>query len=763
MEKKDLIPMKKMCIRWTAAGLALTAMLLAAFVPGFLRSARADDAAVQSQTAPQAVADVENQAFKAIRAGQFDLGNSLLDRAASQSGDPKLLQMHRWTSAFDTQLKTFADERHNAYTKAVGDVQLLLKNGHEDYALGFATRAQVLSDDKLAFHDLPWVQSLIANSIKKAADYEAAGRWPEAWNLYADLASIEPASKEWKDKLNDVTRRVQLLGMFVPDDLKAIQDKQNKERDEVAALVQPTTKPTASATTQPDDLATNDDFRIDWHDTLSDIHMPMLQSAMYDACQNYYRDVTYKGLLIGGLQGLEAVMTTQGLEKTFPGLADKAKHDAFQKYLDQCLATANASVSPNDEILLDDLLSDSKDGLLATDADTVGLPEEVIVYEFANGALAGLDPFTDVIWPSELPDFVKMTQGTFSGVGIWIDSNNDGNLRVVSPLEDSPAYKAGIKADDVIARINGKNAKGITLNQAVKTITGPAGTTVLLGIRSPDNQFKNYTIRRETIKVSSVKGYLRKPSGGWDYYVDPENKIAYLRITNFTDTSAAELSKAIDDMGDNINGMILDLRDNPGGLLVAAIDVCDKFLDGGVIVSTRPDRVTQNDPTINSAKPDRNEFRKPLVVLVNQYSASASEIVSGALHDDHRAILVGERTFGKGSVQMTFPLSDGSARLKLTTSHYYLPSGRCIHREENSTTWGVDPDVEVQMTPEQINNVFIARRNLDVLRDASATTQPADSKVAAAPATQPADLLTVDPQLSAAVLVLRLEIAGATL
>jgi carboxyl-terminal processing protease len=209
--------------------------------------------------------------------------------------------------------------------------------------------------------------------------------------------------------------------------------------------------------------------------------------------------------------------------------------------------------------------------------------------------------------------------------------------------------------------------------------------------------------------------------------------------------------------------MILDLRDNPGGLLVAAIDVCDKFLDGGVIVSTRPDRVTQNDPTINSAKPDRNEFRKPLVVLVNQYSASASEIVSGALHDDHRAILVGERTFGKGSVQMTFPLSDGSARLKLTTSHYYLPSGRCIHREENSTTWGVDPDVEVQMTPEQINNVFIARRNLDVLRDASATTQPADSKVAAAPATQPADLLTVDPQLSAAVLVLRLEIAGATL
>ncbi len=751
--------MKKMCMRWTAAGLTLGAVLSAAIAPVLVRSARADDAAVQPKTAPLTVEEFEAQAFKAIRGGQFDLGNTLLARAASQSSDPKLVQMHDWTNNFDTQLKTFADERHTAYAKAVADVQLLIKTGHEDYALGFACRAQALSDDKQAFHDLPWVQSLISDSIKRAGQYETSEHWLEAMGLYADLASIEPASRDWKEKLKEVTRRVQLLAMFVPDDLKDIQEKQNKERDEVVALVQPTTKPT----TRPDDSAINGDFRIDWHDTLRDIHMPMLQSAMYDAYQNYYRDVTYKGLLVGGLKGLEAVVSTHGLEKTFPGLADPAKHDAFKKYLDQELAAANAATSDNDEKLMDGLLSDGDDGVLAKNAATVGLPEEVICYWFADGSLAGLDPFSDMIWPGELADFVKMTHGTFSGVGIWIDLNNDGNLRVVSPLEDSPAYKAGIKADDVIARINGKNAKGISLTQAVKTITGPAGTTVLLGIRSPDNQMKDYNIRRETIKVSSIKGYLRKPAGGWDYYVDPQNKIAYVRITNFTDTSAAEMSKALDDMGDNVNGMILDLRDNPGGLLVAAIDVCDKFLDNGVIVSTRADRETQNGPTVNSAKPDKNEFRKPLVVLVNQYSASASEIVSGALHDDHRAILVGERTFGKGSVQMTYSLADGSACLKLTTSHYYLPSGRCIHREENSTTWGVDPDVEVEMTPEQINNVILARRNLDVLRDASVAKQPVESKVAAAPATQPTDLLTVDPQLSAAVLVLRLQIAGATL
>ena len=148
--------------------------------------------------------------------------------------------------------------------------------------------------------------------------------------------------------------------------------------------------------------------------------------------------------------------------------------------------------------------------------------------------------------------------------------------------------------------------------------------------------------------------------------------------------------------------MILDLRYNPGGLLKAATDVSDKFLSNGVIVSTHADRKTPNPPTVASAKPDDDEITVPMVVLVNQYSASASEIVSGALKDHNRALIVGERTFGKGSVQMLFPVADHKAYLKLTTSHYYLPSGRCIHREENSDTWGVDPDVTVEVTPEQM-------------------------------------------------------------
>jgi carboxyl-terminal processing protease len=289
---------------------------------------------------------------------------------------------------------------------------------------------------------------------------------------------------------------------------------------------------------------------------------------------------------------------------------------------------------------------------------------------------------------------------------------------------------------------------------------------------------KDYSIRRETIHVASIKGWTHRPGGGWEYYVDPQQRIAYLRLTNFTGDTAKELDHAIEHLREsNARGIILDLRYNPGGLLSAATDVVDKFLREGVIVSTRPDRETGNQPTVAVAKPDDGDCDLPLVVLVNQYSASASEIVSGALKDQHRALIVGERTFGKGSVQMLFPLADRTAFLKLTTSHYYLPSGRCIHREENSKEWGVDPDVTVEMTPDQMRAAIDARQELDILRDVNA--KPAEGEQSklkdkaevakdvkdsvAVKAKEKKGLLPSDPQLSAALLLLRLELSGAQL
>ncbi|MEA2734648.1 MAG: carboxyl-terminal processing protease, partial [Humisphaera sp.] len=240
-------------------------------------------------------------------------------------------------------------------------------------------------------------------------------------------------------------------------------------------------------------------------------------------------------------------------------------------------------------------------------------------------------------------------------------------------------------------------------------------------------------------------------------------------------STTEELGKAADELkAKGAKAMILDLRYNPGGLLSAATEVSDKFLQDGLIVSTRPDRDgTPNSPTFAAAERTDDEIALPMVVLVNQYSASASEIVSGALKDQNRAKVVGERTFGKGSVQMLFPLSSRQAYLKLTTSHYYLPSGKCIHREENSQDWGVDPDLTIEMTPEQMRAAIDARQDLDVLRDAQVPDAPAqgrqeqlkteakDVKEAVAKATK--DPMASDPQLSAALLLLRMQLVGAQL
>ncbi|MCC6240179.1 MAG: S41 family peptidase [Phycisphaerales bacterium] len=758
---------KNLLSRWVIFCLGLLMVLGLVGAP-VLAEAAVDQLATAS--------DLRHQAFQALRAGEFDRTNTLLARAAELNPDSATRQMANWAMQFENRRQEFASQRREQFEKAVADVRLLLDNGHPDFALESVARAYLLADDKDAFRAEKWVDDLIQREIVAARDYEARENWVRALWVYSALGSIEPANPQWKHLLKQTTRRIRMLALYAPDYLEGVQDHETAERDEVTRLLKPTTQPvdstqpTADGQNDPTSLASqgkeqeDDTFRIDWRESLKDIKIRMLEDALHDTYQNYWRDVTYRDLLLGGLRDLEIFASTRGLETTFPLLGNESDRQTFVAGLQQLIDQLQSSTT-DDAASVARVLGE----LEGLNARTLKLDEPVLVSEFADGAFGTLDPFSSIIWPTDLEEFQKTTQGEFSGVGIQIQTGEDGSLKVVSPLEDSPAYRAGIKAGDIITHIDGRSARGITLNQAVKTITGRSGTIVVLTIRSADNTSKDYSIVRQTIKMASVKGWQHLPGGGWDYFIDPQNRISYVRVTNFTKTTADDLAAAFKEMkAQHAQGVIMDLRYNPGGLLQSATEVVDRFINSGTIVSTRADRSTPNPPTIASAHEEGDELDLPVVVLVNQYSASASEIVSGALKDHKRALVIGERTFGKGSVQMLFPLSSRRAYLKLTTSHYYLPGGESIHRDENSQRWGVDPDVTIEMTPEQMRVAIEARQELDILRDADQSA--ADQS--AAPTTRPdavnlpvedqaatrKDPLQSDPQLSAALLYLRLSV-----
>ena len=734
--------MGKLSARRSFPLLLLTLLLLPASL------GRAEPASAITQ-----VEQLKSEAFRALRQGQFDRVHELIDRAASLSSDPALLRMSDWVSAFQKQRDAFRAERRKSYEAEVEKVKKLVEADMPDFALRAAAVAYSYAEDKDGFRKLPWVDELVRVVTRRADDYEASGQWLKALRLFSDLVAIDPSNVAWKEHQKLSFRRVRLVSMYTPDRFKEIQEADLEQRKAADAVLNPTTQPTTMPTTMPDDVG--EAFRVNWRDSLQGVRMDMLRDALDNARANYLRDIGYAELMVGGLKAIRALLTTDGLDEAFPALADDVKRRQFLDVVDEHLASLNNNGAA-DRAAMQKLLT----RLQTVNVQTVGLPDEVLVSEFADGAFGELDPFTSVIWPSEVAEFNKSTQGEFSGVGIQIQSDPDGSLKVVSPLEDSPAFRARIRAGDVITHINGKNAKGITTTQAVKIITGPPGTEVTLTVRSPDGTTREISLIRQTIKVASLKGWRHLPGGGWEYFVDPENKIGYLRLTNFSKETSSELQRALEELNNaGASGVVLDLRYNPGGLLTAAADVSDAFLREGAIVSTRSDRPDDRNQPVLTARRQRTDSDVPLVVLVNQYSASASEIVSGALKDHKRAVIVGERTFGKGSVQMLFPLANRAAYLKLTTSHYFLPSGRCIHREESSTVWGVDPDVLVEMTPEQMRAAIDARSELDVLHDDAQDDADQARRAEQAAMT----LLDSDPQLNAALLLLRMHLAGAPL
>jgi carboxyl-terminal processing protease len=314
-------------------------------------------------------------------------------------------------------------------------------------------------------------------------------------------------------------------------------------------------------------------------------------------------------------------------------------------------------------------------------ADYVEKPDDSKLVESAiNGMLAGLDPHSSYMDPKSFRDMQVQTRGEFGGLGIEV-TMEDGLVKVVAPIDDTPAAKAGVMANDIITQLDDEAVQGLTLNQAVDKMRGPVNTKIKLTImRKGADKPIDVTIVRDVIRVKSVRSH----SEGED--------VGYIRITQFNEQTTDGLKQAINDLNgqlgaDKIKGYVVDLRNNPGGLLDQAISVSDTFLDKGEIVSTRG-RNAEETQRFN-ARPGDMTKGKPVIVLINGGSASASEIVAGALQDHKRATLVGTRSFGKGSVQTIIPLGAGNGALRLTTARYYTPSGRSIQAK------GITPDIEV--------------------------------------------------------------------
>jgi carboxyl-terminal processing protease len=358
-----------------------------------------------------------------------------------------------------------------------------------------------------------------------------------------------------------------------------------------------------------------------------------------------------------------------------------------------------------------------------------------LVYGAIQGAVGTLDPHSSFMTPEEFRELQIETKGKFSGIGIEI-ALKDRVLTVVSPIEGTPAYQAGLKAGDQIVKINGAPTKNITLMEAVKLIRGPKGSKLTLTINREGFQHpKDVAITREIIPIHSVKARIL------------DDGIGYIRITNFQDQTDHDLQAYLKKMRQRLTpfkGLVLDLRNDPGGLLEQAVRVSDEFLKSGLIVYTEGRSRNQNMRFYARPNAEGKLATTPIVVLVNEGSASASEIVAGALKDQKRALIVGTKSFGKGSVQTIIPLDDGSA-LRLTTALYFTPSGVTINEK------GIQPDVVVE------DKKIPTDKSLQKLRDELLSRHMRHEGLTDKPWNQPvsAEELDRDPQLKQAVEMLR--------
>lgn len=613
--------------------------------------------------------------YGAILRGDYKAGLAKLEAlpAAAEPG-PEVREVTGWLKHFDEMSRSRSELAKKALDWNVEQAHKADEQGRVYLALAFATQAANYAADEAAFRGEAWLGRLRAKALALGADYEQRSKWSHAWAFYNRLDRLWPNDDAITKLQKRAARHARLEVVY-------------KERKAVQERIKGVTR------------------------TIFD----RVVRAIND---NYYQEPDFKKLADGALDQLGALCNTTKLNDVFDGVANPDLREHFSAGLERIRQKMHADRDFGYADLRS-LFLEVRD----LNKSSVAIPEELLIVEFLEGGLGELDDFTSVVWPADSVDFDKRMIGNFCGVGIQLGvDETTSRLKVVTPLENSPALEAGIRPNDLILEVNGESTKSWTTDDAVDNITGEAGTTVTLTIYRPESKEKfNFPLVRRQIQLTTVRGVKRQPGStdNWDYMLEKDGGVAYIRLTGFNPDSHQELKAALSQArSQGMRGLILDLRHNPGGLLEVAVHTVSMFLRKGEVVSTQGRAERKQHLPVDG---DGEYADLPLVVLVNEGSASASEIVAGALQQHDRALVLGERTFGKGSVQRVLQVSN-DARLKLTTALYYLPNGVSPHKQLGDDKWGVDPDTLIKLTPIEFRKVLDRETRAFVITNDRATT-----------------------------------------
>lgn len=611
-----------------------------------------------------------DRVYASILRGDYDASRAQADQLLQGAANDEIRAVVDWLESYHRVVASRAELKDKTFQWNVDQAKAILAESGKTYlALTFAAQAAAYAADPAAYAREPWVEELVARCRGEAERCVTQGHWLWAAQFYAPLLRLHEKDEALKERYEQALRHARIEALYEDEDAL-------KEH-------------------------------------IKDVSKDLLTRAVNDINRFYFEEPDLRKAAGGAIDNLIALCETPKIHEFLHGLANGALRDHFVEGLRQ----RKNELESRRQFGPDDLIG-LYNQIWQLNRKSVELPEGLLVVEFMEGVRNELDDYTSIYWPAEAQAFDKSIMGGFEGVGIQLGLDEFSNrLKVITPLENSPALEAGVQPDDLIVAVDGESTKGWDTDDAVRKISGPAGTEVILTMFRPRTGDElAFKLTRRRIVQTSVRGVERIPgdANAWNYILDKDAGIAFIRMSGFLPTTHGELDRALADARrQGMQALILDVRHNPGGLLDVAIDAVSNFVAFGEVVATQGRYESEH---LGRAAKRAAYTDIPLVVLVNEGSASGSEILAGALQDHERAIILGERTFGKGSVQHIRALGN-DARLRLTTALYYLPSGRTPHKRPDADLWGVEPDWEVKLTPKEFRRVLEQQRDSYVIHN----------------------------------------------